>query len=383
MNDTSPREAAMKKVLEDHPHLAAATDATTLSRLNELVDSYEREIITQRELEALRRKEFAEQARLQGEEARKQREEAARLAAEEAKAQRKAAELERTQKLEQERAQRLAEAGSVRRFAMTHPVVLALGVLLLLGVIAGALAATAQVSANNSARVAADAEAARIAQEKAAQEAQAQQEAARQAELEAACDPSLPESEITPQIWMSWLACEDPAVAEEAVRRVKSAPLDAATLSRVAGGITNAAVAEFVSTRPSTPFGAHELLVANWGPETVGPSYEVVYGQRCGPARPENDLAESTWRSSDGALFTFTGRLDDIYDDLCLVEIQWPNEGWDAFWRQTGESLTIQVSDLEGSALLSYQLVGDELRLARAAGERLEPETPEVLTRVP
>jgi hypothetical protein len=382
MDDTSPREAAMKKVLEDHPDLASATDAKALSRLNELVDSYEREIITQRELEALRRKEFAEQARLQGEEARKQREDAARLAAEKEKAQRQAAELERTQRLEQERAQRLAEAGHLRRFAMTHPVLLGLGVLLVLGLVAGAVIATVQTSANNSARAAAEAEADRVAQEKAAQEEQDRQQAERQDQLEAACDPSLPESEITTQIWTSWLACEDPAVAEEAVRRVKSEPLDAATLERIAGGITNVAVAEFVATRPSTPLGAHELLVANWGPETVGPSYEVVYGQKCGPARPEHELAGSTWRSSDGALFTFTGRLDDIYDDLCLVEIQWPDEGWDAFWRQTGESLAIQVSDLGGSALLSYQLVGDELRLGRVSGDGLEPEASEVLTRV-
>lgn len=157
MDTEETRREALRRVFQEHPEWIGKTDSQTLTQIQQLSDTYEAELTLSKEVEDLRRQEFAEQARLQGQRAREAREEEARLAAERARAEaekRRQEEARAKEQRETERQERLSRMNPVRRWFAVRPV-LAFGTVavVVLGLAGATLATTAFLIKENQERV--------------------------------------------------------------------------------------------------------------------------------------------------------------------------------------------------------------------------------------
>jgi hypothetical protein len=140
MDEREIRREALARALREHPDLAGRNDPDSLVRLNDIAEGFATQLRLEAEVQEVRRREFAESARLAGEQARAERAaEQARDAAERAEAERERREAERVAADERRRA-KLQEMGRARRWMATHVrLVFAIAILLVLALTGGAI----------------------------------------------------------------------------------------------------------------------------------------------------------------------------------------------------------------------------------------------------
>lgn len=225
--DRDIRQQALVSVLAENPDLINVADPESLARLNDLVDQVEQQMLLQAEIEEVRRREFAEQARAQGEQARRE-----RAAAEQARK-----EEEQRERLKHEAAKKaardaaLSKMNPVSRWIRTHQG-LSIGVAAALGIGIVILAGQMLVRFQADAELAAATQAAAEAKEAAEAEEAAQVEAAA-AELErlkAACSVEVAGDTTDIAILEAYIDCPDAevrrTVADSLKRKVEGPQRD-------------------------------------------------------------------------------------------------------------------------------------------------------------
>jgi len=375
VGDDDLRIEALRRAVRENPGLAAQSDDESKAQLMRIAAAIEDRLRVDAELAQARRLEFAEQARLAGEIARQER----------VDAQAKAEEAEKARRLEYQLRHReyLDSLPSWRRWMVTHRslaflLALSLGAALVASLVAVVVAATQARQAEATAQATAE-EQARIESERQASEA-AEREF--QERLPAACDPSIDERRIPPNVWIDWLGCSDPAVAAEAafwllddaeiLLRRENYGLIMKSLARVVTESDEGALISRISDREDIDLSVHEEIVQRWGPEVVPSSFRIVYEQLCSSGmEPETYLGGTQWSDGLGNSVEFNG-------DLCTAI------GFTVGGRQVSSVPRSWSQDYNEVVIgkFHYELDGSTLKFLPDATGKYLGEPPLVLTRI-
>lgn len=398
MDPEEIRRQALSQAIQENPDLATSSSPEDVARLQELVDEKVREIQLREEVAELRRREFAEEARRQGQEAQRAREEQRRIEDEKrrlAREQQQAAERARQAEEKRAREAELGEMGPVRRLYATHRLPAIFGTLLVIGlVVVGGVWGVrtvldnrerdelyAKLQANNSAVTTPEPSAssspspsAKSSQNEAFSSAQIDQ-------LAAACDLDQASPDMPREVWEAWLECDDLAVKEAAFLKVLPRVASTETLLELARYTKNSDAAIRISNAPQATVETHEVLLDRWGIEVVPASYRVVYKQGCSyGVPPDTYLSETSWADGTGQVLQFEERKCRVA--AFPIDIR-DGSREDAQWLQPSPNRILIMQGTQ--TLFEYRLSGGNLELA---GDRWwEPfssdmiKPPEVLTR--
>jgi len=298
-SDRDFRQEALSLAIQQRPDLAGPSSPESRKELSDLATQLESELRLQYEVDEIRRKEFAEQARRQGERARRQRrEEEVNRAREE------------RLRAEQQRELRVSSMPPAKRFFYVHRAASVIAVVVV-GVVAlvAVLGVTRLISdtrerAASEARSAAEAQASVEALARAEASAAAEQQ--RLDQLATLCDLNAPESDISDEVWIAWLRCSDEAVVTKAAQKADLTRLTELELTELARETQTEALAKRISLLLATPLEAHEALISAWSPEVVAESYRKYYKQECTEGmRPEDYIGDTKWKTDSGRIVEF------------------------------------------------------------------------------
>jgi hypothetical protein len=377
------RRRALEEALRREPDLRHAKDEAAVARLTALVDQIVQEFSIRQELDEVKATE-AERARL-AELAR----EAEIRKAEERKRQQATRDAEKAKRREEARLRQeyLESLPSWRRWIEEHKSLVVVSAALI-GVTALGASIAVAVTVAQTRQAEEQAKEAREEQERLEVEAAANEKAEQefQATLPTACDLSIDKNRIPPEVWVTWLQCEDLNVVTEAslwlmdeaeilFRRQNYNQIQQA-LKRVVKRSGDAELISRISTHPGIDRAIHKEIVGRWGPDVAGPSFIAFYEQQCSDGvRPAEYVANSSWIDQQGGTVLFDGQNCNTSG----FNVQALGRGNDVIsslprlWSQVRDKVTIRP--------YIYNLVGDRLEFSPEATGRHLGKPPPVLIR--